>query len=389
MTRKLLIVAGLFPPTRAAPGAGRAPFYHAAVAAAMDHQVDVICAATAATSGRCARAARRSHQAGPDKTVYGRWIPRRAQPAGRASGGLSSQPPDLFDADGAGLSPGVQGLMGAAAVLAQDIMSDDYRVLTFTEAADASFMSMATSVRAPFTTISTTRSFGTSPGADGTIRGQASRRLPLRSLATCAGVHAQARRQGLRGAALVRNHRVRQMGQARRGRPSKGVVVAPPTPSSSAGQKAPQRRRTFGAAECCSCALSTTVGGIALVAQGEAVGPASRRTDRRRGLQGPCGIGKLAPIAVDRPLGLKSRDRAWRKSKRALVRRWRALRSRAGHRYLSVMSRAEAFLEALPHARGLRACTGPLRVHDEERLAVLLAHWCALRDEAAWPPRHR
>jgi uncharacterized protein len=104
-----------------------APFYHAAVAAAMDYEVDVICAATAGRLMRKGVAEAIRIKADQDKTVHD-WI-REAHghgvrfwvcPANLA----------LFDMTEADLIPECKGLMGAAAML-ESIMSDDTRVLTY------------------------------------------------------------------------------------------------------------------------------------------------------------------------------------------------------------------------------------------------------------------
>ena len=60
---------------------------------------------------------------------------------------------------------------------------------------------------------------------DGTVRAgfHAARH---RSRRRCAGVHAQAHRQGFRGAALLRHHRMRQVGRRRAGRFNGSVVAA-------------------------------------------------------------------------------------------------------------------------------------------------------------------
>ena len=71
MSRKLLIVLVNTDPRN--PEELGAPFYHAAVAAAMDYEVDVICAATAGKLMRKGVAEAIRIKAGHDKTVYD-WI---------------------------------------------------------------------------------------------------------------------------------------------------------------------------------------------------------------------------------------------------------------------------------------------------------------------------
>ena len=76
MTRKLLIVLVNTDPRN--PEELGAPFYHAAVAAAMDYEVDVVCAATAGKLMRKRRRRGDPHQAGPRQDRL-RLDPRRAQ----------------------------------------------------------------------------------------------------------------------------------------------------------------------------------------------------------------------------------------------------------------------------------------------------------------------
>ena len=125
MTRKLLIVLVNTDPRN--PEELGAPFYHAAVAAAMDYEVDVICAATAGKLMRKGVAEAIRIKQGHDKTVYD-WI-RDAHKNGARFWACPANL-DLFDMTEADLIPECKGLMGAAAML-QNIMSDDYRVLTY------------------------------------------------------------------------------------------------------------------------------------------------------------------------------------------------------------------------------------------------------------------
>lgn len=125
MMRKLLIVLVNTDPRN--PEELGAPFYHAAVAAAMDYEVDVICAATAGRLMRQGVAEALRIKAGHDKTVYD-WI-RDAHDNGARLWACPANL-DLFDMTEKDLIPECSGLMGAAKML-QDIMSDDYRVLTY------------------------------------------------------------------------------------------------------------------------------------------------------------------------------------------------------------------------------------------------------------------
>ena len=104
-----------------------APFYHAAVAAAMDYEVDVICAATAGKLMRKGFAAGIEIKPGSGKTAYD-WI-RDAHDNGARFWACPANL-ELFDMTQADLIPECNGLMGAATML-QNIMSDDYRVLTY------------------------------------------------------------------------------------------------------------------------------------------------------------------------------------------------------------------------------------------------------------------
>ena len=125
MTRKLLIVLVNTDP-RNAEELG-APFYHAAVAAAMDYEVDVVCAATAGKLMRKGVAEALHTKADSPKTVYD-WI--RDAHANGARFWACPANLELFDMTEQDLIPECEGLMGAAAML-QNIMSDEYRVLTY------------------------------------------------------------------------------------------------------------------------------------------------------------------------------------------------------------------------------------------------------------------
>jgi len=125
MTRKLLIVLVNTDPRN--PEELGAPFYHATVAAALDYEVDVICAATAGKLMRKGVPENIQLKAGNDKTVYD-WI-RDARKQGARFWACPANL-ELFDMTEVDLIPECNGLMGAAAML-QKIMSDDYKVLTY------------------------------------------------------------------------------------------------------------------------------------------------------------------------------------------------------------------------------------------------------------------
>jgi predicted peroxiredoxin len=125
MARKLLIVLVNTDPRN--PEELGAPFYHAAVAAAMDYEVDVICAATAGRLMRKGVAEEIRIKVGQDKTVYD-WI-REAHGHGARFWACPANLA-LFDMTEADLIPECKGLMGAATML-QNVMSDDTRVLSY------------------------------------------------------------------------------------------------------------------------------------------------------------------------------------------------------------------------------------------------------------------
>ena len=104
-----------------------APFYYAAIAAAMDYQVDVLCTATAGKLMLKGVAETLCVKPGNPKTVYD-WI-REAHDQGARFWACPANL-ELFDKEESDLIPECQGLMGAAAVI-QDIMDGDCRVLTF------------------------------------------------------------------------------------------------------------------------------------------------------------------------------------------------------------------------------------------------------------------
>jgi uncharacterized protein len=125
MTRKLLIVLVNTDP-RNAEELG-APFYHAAIAAALDYQVEVVCAATAGKLMRRGVAQAIRIKATNEKTVYD-WICEAHNHGARFWSCPANL--DLFDMTDADLIPECEGLMGAAVML-EKVMSDDYRVLTY------------------------------------------------------------------------------------------------------------------------------------------------------------------------------------------------------------------------------------------------------------------
>jgi predicted peroxiredoxin len=104
-----------------------APFYYAAVAAAMDYQVDVLCTATAGRLMLKGDAdALRVKPADP-KTVYD-WI-KEAHDQGARFWACPANLEMLDKAEG-DLIHECRGMMGAAALI-QDIMDGECRVLTF------------------------------------------------------------------------------------------------------------------------------------------------------------------------------------------------------------------------------------------------------------------
>jgi uncharacterized protein len=125
MARKLLIVLVNTDPRN--PEELGAPFYHAAVAAAMDYEVDVVCAATAGRLMRRGVAEAIRIKASESKTVHD-WI-REAHGHGARFWACPANLA-LFDMTEADLIPECSGLMGAATML-ERIMSDDHRVLSY------------------------------------------------------------------------------------------------------------------------------------------------------------------------------------------------------------------------------------------------------------------
>ncbi len=124
-TRRLLILMVNTDPRN--PEELAAPFYYAAVAAAMDHQVDVVCTATAGKLMLKGVAAAIAVKRGDPKTVYD-WI-REAHDQGAKFWACPANL-ELFDMTEADLIPECSGVMGAAAMI-QDVIDGDCRVLTF------------------------------------------------------------------------------------------------------------------------------------------------------------------------------------------------------------------------------------------------------------------
>jgi predicted peroxiredoxin len=125
MTKRLLIVLMNTDP-RNVEELG-APFYYAAVAAAMDHEVDVLCTASAGRLMLKGEAEKLRVKPSDPKTVYD-WI-KEAHDQGARFWACPANL-ELFDKAKSDLIPECKGLMGAAAMI-QDIMDGECRVLTF------------------------------------------------------------------------------------------------------------------------------------------------------------------------------------------------------------------------------------------------------------------
>ena len=104
-----------------------APFYYAAVAAAMDYEVDVLCTATAGKLMFKGVAENLTIKQGEAMTVYG-WI-KEAHGQGARFWACPANL-ELFDKTEADLIPECSGVMGAAAMI-QGVMDGICRVLTF------------------------------------------------------------------------------------------------------------------------------------------------------------------------------------------------------------------------------------------------------------------
>lgn len=125
MTRRLLVVLVNTDPRN--PEELAAPFYHAAVAAAMDYEVDIVCAATAGRLLLKGVAESLNVKPGDPMTVLD-WI-REAHGHGARLWACPANL-DLFDAVEADLIPECAGMMGTAAMI-RDMMDGDCRVLTY------------------------------------------------------------------------------------------------------------------------------------------------------------------------------------------------------------------------------------------------------------------
>ena len=104
-----------------------APFYHAATAAAMDLDVDVICTATAGKLMRKGVAEALHVKAGSPMSVYD-WI-KQAHENGAKFWACPANL-DLFDMTAADLIPECSGLRGAATMIGA-IMDDGTQVLSY------------------------------------------------------------------------------------------------------------------------------------------------------------------------------------------------------------------------------------------------------------------
>jgi uncharacterized protein len=104
-----------------------APFYHAAAAASMDYEVDVVCTATAGKLMRKGVAEALFVKPGAEMSVHD-WI-RQAHELGARFWACPANL-ELFDMKESDLIAECSGLMGAATMLHQ-LMEDDCRVLTY------------------------------------------------------------------------------------------------------------------------------------------------------------------------------------------------------------------------------------------------------------------
>lgn len=125
MAKKLIIVLVNTDP-RNAEELG-APFFQAALAAAMDYEVEVVCAATAGRLMQKGVAEKLKLKPGDERTVYD--FIREAHEHGAKFYACPANL-DLFDITEADLIPECSGLLGSAALVAQ-IMEEDCRVLTY------------------------------------------------------------------------------------------------------------------------------------------------------------------------------------------------------------------------------------------------------------------
>jgi predicted peroxiredoxin len=104
-----------------------APFYYAAVAAAMDYDVDVLCTASAGRLMLKGVAETLHVKPGDPKTVHD-WIKEAHEQGARFWACPANL--ELFDRTEDDLIAQCQGMMGAAAMI-QSIMGGECRVLTF------------------------------------------------------------------------------------------------------------------------------------------------------------------------------------------------------------------------------------------------------------------
>jgi predicted peroxiredoxin len=125
MNRKLLIVLVNTDPRH--PEELGAPFYHAAVAAAMECEVDLVCTAAAGKLLQKGVAEAIRIKPGHPKSVYD-WI-RDAHDHGVRIWCCPANL-DLFDLTEGDLIPECAGMMSAAAMIKR-LMSDEYRVLSY------------------------------------------------------------------------------------------------------------------------------------------------------------------------------------------------------------------------------------------------------------------
>jgi len=105
-----------------------APFFQAAVAAAMDYEVEVVCTATAGKLMKKGVADKLVVKEGSEKTVYD--FIKDAHEAG-CKFYCCSPNLDLFDMTKEDLIPECEGIVGGAHVIQQVMEDDDVRVLTY------------------------------------------------------------------------------------------------------------------------------------------------------------------------------------------------------------------------------------------------------------------
>jgi predicted peroxiredoxin len=104
-----------------------APFYHAAVAAALDHEVDIVCTATAGRLLRRGVAENLRVKPGSARSVLD--FMRDAHQAGARLWACPANL-DLFEMTADELIPECSGLMGVAAMM-EIVMAEGTRVLTY------------------------------------------------------------------------------------------------------------------------------------------------------------------------------------------------------------------------------------------------------------------